>query len=338
VIHAWTEPVWRALVARGEPPPQPLLLAGPKGVGKSEFAHAVAQWLLCQEPTASGGCAACQACRLIESGNHPDYRVLQPGGDDGDADATEGAEARAGKRVARSRWIKVEQVRDLNDFIHLAPHYGQRKAVLILEAERLHPSAANALLKTLEEPPPGRHFLLVTHRPQSVLATVRSRCLRLPFQLPPRQSALAWLAEQGARDASEALAWAGGAPLHALAAEVPEHAKVRKWLVDRFLDAPEADPVELSREIDGETLPIIVASLQRWCHDLMLVRLAGDPRYYPGCAQILHRIAGLADLSALLGFLRELQSAVRLLEHPLNPRLVAESCLIGYRNLFAASR
>lgn len=338
MIHGWTEPVWRALVARGELPPQPLLLTGPKGVGKSEFAQTVAQWLLCQQPSPSGGCTACLACRLVQGGNHPDFRVLQPGGTDDEADPAEGAEPRAGKRLARSRWIKVEQVRELGDFIFLAPHYGQRKAVLILEAERLHPSAANALLKTLEEPPPGRHFLLVTHRPQSVLATVRSRCVRLQFQLPPVESALTWLAAQGARDPSAALAWAGGAPLHALAAEAPEHVKVREWLVERFLGTPDSDPVELGAEVDAETLPIVVASLQRWCHDLTLVRLAGSPRYYPGCAQILHRAAALADLSRLLGFAREIQSTVRLLEHPLNPRLVAESCLIGYRNLFAASR
>jgi DNA polymerase-3 subunit delta' len=162
--------------------------------------------------------------------------------------------------------------------------------------------------------------------------------MRLQFQLPATESARGWLAAQGVRDAHDALAWAGGAPLHALAAEAPDRAKVRNWLVERFFDAPDADPVELSGQIDAETLPILVACLQRWCHDLLLVRLTGNPRYYPGRAQILHRAAERADLSGLLGFLREIQSTVRLLEHPLNPRLVAESCLIGYRDLFAAWR
>ena len=124
-MHVWTQPLWRSLVTRTELPAQPLLLTGPKGIGKSAFAQAVAQWLLCQARSPAGGCNECLACRLIESGNHPDFRMLQPGGQDEDQEASGNGDAIAAKRVASSRWIKVEQVREL------AGHYWIRRIELL---------------------------------------------------------------------------------------------------------------------------------------------------------------------------------------------------------------
>jgi DNA polymerase-3 subunit delta' len=335
VIHAWNQTLWRTVVGAERFPLQPLLLAGPRGLGKEVFARTLAHWLLCPDATATGPCAACRACRLLASGNHPDYREVKPGATEEGEEASEGPDSRASKRPA-TRWIKVEQARDLSEFAQLTPHYGARKAIVIVEADRLHPSAANALLKTLEEPPSGRHFLLVTSRPQRLLPTVRSRCIRLQFTLPSTDEALAWLAGEGVGNAPAALAMAGGAPLRAL--ELQADAPVRAWLVERFLVSPDTDPLELSGEIDAEKLPAVVDTLQRWCHDLAQVRLAGKPRYHIDRAQILHRIAARADLPGLLRYARALRSSIRTLEHPLNPRLVAESCLIGYRNVFCVHR
>jgi DNA polymerase-3 subunit delta' len=335
VIHGWNRALWRTVVEADRFPPQPLLLAGPRGVGKEAFARTLAQWLLCSDASAAGPCGSCMACRLLASGNHPDYREVRPGAPEQGDDVGEGSDARVGKRPA-TRWIKVEQARDLSDFVQLAPHYGARKAIVLVEADRLHPSAANALLKTLEEPPPGRHFLLVTSRPQRLLPTVRSRCVRLQFRLPSENDALAWLSTEGLGDARGALAMAGGAPLRAL--ELQADAPVRSWLVERFLLSPDADPLEISGEIDAEKLPAVIDALQRWCHDLVQVRLSGKPRYHVDRAQILHRTAARADLQGLLRYSRALQASIRTLEHPLNPRLVAESCLIGYRNVFSARR
>lgn len=335
MIHAWNEGLWRTLTRVERFPPQPVLLAGPRGVGKEAFARTLAQWLLCPDAGASGPCGSCMACRLLASGNHPDYRELAPGETEDGGQASEPTEARAGKRPA-SRWIKVEQAREVSEFVQLAPHFGKRKAIVVVEADRLHPSAANALLKTLEEPPAGRHFILVTSRPQRLLSTVRSRCVRLQFRVPPEDEAIGWLAAEGVPAPGSALALAGGAPLRAL--ELQADAAVRSWLLERFLSSPDVDPVEMSGGVDAEGLPVVIDTLQRWCHDLMQMRLAGAPRYFADRAQILHRVAMRADLPGLLRYARALQASARTLEHPLNPRLVAESCLIGYRNVFPTRR
>jgi len=175
--------VWSA----GDKLPPALLLAGPAGVGKFQFAEALAQAALCADRTASNeACGICHPCRLFLAGAHPDVRVLE-------ASATE--ESGAGETAAAAappRIIGVERIRELRDFIEMSSHLGGRKVVLINPAERLHISAANALLKTLEEPSQGTVFALVSARPQQLLPTLRSRCFRVDFRVPSNADALSW--------------------------------------------------------------------------------------------------------------------------------------------------
>lgn len=151
-------------IARDTLPPS-LLFAGPAGVGKRRVARAVAEAVNCLEPRTSGeverdACGACAACRRIARDVHPDVIVLSPG-DTGS--------------------IKIEQVRDVIDKAGYRPFEGRRRVVIVDEADALVPQAQNALLKTLEEPPSASVFLLVSSVPDSLLATVRSRCPRLRF-------------------------------------------------------------------------------------------------------------------------------------------------------------
>ena len=122
--------------------------------------------------------------------------------------------APSGQRASRT--IVVAQVRELGDFLAVTSHLGGHKVVLIQPAERLHPSAANALLKTLEEPRARTVFMLVSDRPQQLLPTVRSRCFRIDFPVPERGEALDWLKANSVREPEIALAQAGFAPLAAL--------------------------------------------------------------------------------------------------------------------------
>jgi DNA polymerase-3 subunit delta' len=159
-------------VHRGSLPPS-LILAGPAGVGKRRVAIAVAQALNCTalridatgDPAdlsviALDSCGACPACLRIARGVHPDISIIEPG----DSGA-----------------IKVDQIRDVVDRAAYRPFEGRRRVVIFDDADALMPSAQNALLKTLEEPPASAVFLLVTARPDALLPTVRSRCPLLRF-------------------------------------------------------------------------------------------------------------------------------------------------------------
>jgi len=151
-------------VARDSLPPS-LVLAGPSGVGKRRLAIAVAQALNCVSPRSGkdvvDSCGTCQACTRIARGVHPDVLVVEPG---------------------ENGSIKVDQVRDIVDRSMYRPFDGKRRVVIIDDADALVPSAQNALLKTLEEPPSSSVFMLVTSRPDLLLLTVLSRCPRLRFR------------------------------------------------------------------------------------------------------------------------------------------------------------
>jgi DNA polymerase-3 subunit delta' len=168
-------------------------------------------------------------------------------------------------------------------------------------------------------------------------ATVLSRCVRLPFSLPAQDQAASWLRAQGSTSPGLALAQAGCAPLRARELDVPEYWSRREGLIREVLASGDFDAVAAAERIAREELVFLVASLQRWCYDLALVRSTGQVRYNPDCAQILHRLATGLGLPRLLRYVRQLQSTARFLDHPLNPRLVAERCLIGYKRALQQS-
>jgi DNA polymerase-3 subunit delta' len=335
MIHPWNQAAWAALPPFDQLPPV-LLLSGPHGIGKSAFARSLAQALLCASDTAGREpCGDCPGCRLFASDNHPDFRALEPlaaGEEENGGPVEEG-----GKAKSAARWIKVDAVRALSAFLALTSHLGGRKIVLIDPAERLHPSAANALLKTLEEPGGNTQFLLVAAEPARMPATVRSRCVRVPLVVPDQAAAGEWLRTQGVTAPESALAMAGGAPLRALEMSTPEHARLRRLLIENVFSNPRFDPVAATDALGPEPVSALVPALQRWCYDLLLSAATGAVRYYPDCAQILHPVARRAPAREVLRFARELQEVARHLEHPLNPRLLAERCLIGYRNAIASA-
>ncbi|MGH8530596.1 MAG: DNA polymerase III subunit delta' [Nevskiales bacterium] len=199
----WHQAQWRAVARalKADRLPHAWLIHGGAGLGKRRFARVLAQVLLCPEvkihAQALAPCGRCASCRQFAAGLHPDFLELQPEED--------------------SREIKIDQVRELIGRLQLSKHHGLRKVALLDPAEALNRNAADALLKTLEEPPPGTHLLLIGERIGLLSATLRSRCQRLSFIRPDASSALAWLSSQGLADAQYSLAAAEGAPLRAQA-------------------------------------------------------------------------------------------------------------------------
>lgn len=305
--------------------PHALLIRGPEGVGKLEFARALGKALLCENPTRQGeACGHCPACGWFEQGSHPDFRLVVPESL-AEKDEEEGGEKKASLQIA------VEQVRELADFVNLSSHRGGAKVIMIHPAEAMNPNAANALLKSLEEPPPATHFLLVSHRWHHLLPTIKSRCQQIALPAPDEKAAQAWLEEQGAADPELALAQAGGAPLLAVKLDA-EYWEQRAFFLNA-ISAPDFDPLQVAEQIRDYPLPGVVRWLQQWSYDLVVHGCAGRPRYNPDHAEAVVRAARQAGRVETLRFHRQMLRWQRVVNHPLNPRLFLEQLLLSYAEL-----
>lgn len=195
----WHQQAWQRLQARRErnAMPHALLLAGAAGLGKRAFATRLVRSLLCTEPVDGEACGHCRACQLLAANTHPDHLILTYGLNSNNKPRKE---------------IVVSQVRELSQRLAMASQFGGWQTATVDPADGMNTAAANALLKTLEEPSAASFLLLVADAPWRLPATVRSRCQRIDFQLPTREEALAWLAENDIDDAEAALDAAGGNP------------------------------------------------------------------------------------------------------------------------------
>ncbi|HXZ09788.1 MAG TPA: DNA polymerase III subunit delta' [Paraburkholderia sp.] len=347
MIYPWQTDDWDRLQQLRAHWPHALLLHGQAGIGKLRFAQHLAQGLLCEAPLANGEpCGTCVACNWFTQGNHPDYRIVLPealAAESGFAVAEdakpEKADGDEGKKTrAPSKEIKVEQVRGLLDFVGVGSHRGGARVVVLYPAEALNVVAANALLKTLEEPSAGVVFLMVSARIDRLLPTIISRCRQWPMSTPTPQSAIAWLAAQGVDDAPALLAEAGGAPLTALALASDESRALRDWTLQQLAAGPNCDAFACGETLQKLPVPLVLGWLQRWLYDLLAQRTAGAPRYFPDAAAALVRCAGLVDADAFNRFTKTVTRQRAVENHPLNARLVFEELFIGYRDLFASRR
>ena len=228
-LYPWQYEPWQRWIGLRSRLPQAILLKGPQGIGKFDFAMNISQSLLCGNPLADGlACHGCPSCHWFQQETHPDFRLLQP---DALADAEEGEEREAGKKKP-SRQISVDQIRALGDFVSLSSHQGGHRVVVIHPAEAMNTYAANALLKTLEEPSARMLIILVSHKPQQLLPTILSRCLTLAIPMPTLEESTAWLNQQGINNPAEMLAQAGFAPLQAvrIAEEAAESDEYNRFL------------------------------------------------------------------------------------------------------------
>tara|TARA_B100001093_G_scaffold353214_1_gene337693 strand:- start:156 stop:1115 length:960 start_codon:yes stop_codon:yes gene_type:complete len=195
---AWQGALWERLVSEyGQNRlPHALLLSGAAHIGKKHFAFAVAHRLLCHCESTLYACGTCKGCLLNEAQTHPDLAILEPND--------------AGKKV-----IGIGEVRELINVLSKTSQQGGWKVAVIAPVENLTISGANALLKTLEEPPGKILMLLVSHELGRVPATIRSRCQRYMFPLPNASEVLPWLAQNGVAldKAAKVLNVARGRPL-----------------------------------------------------------------------------------------------------------------------------
>ncbi|HSI57831.1 MAG TPA: DNA polymerase III subunit delta' [Ideonella sp.] len=296
-----------------------LILHGRAGSGLFELALRVAQAWLCEQPP--GPCGVCPGCHLTLARSHPDLKVLMPetlqqaigwnAGGDSEGDAGDG-DSKARKKPSRE--IKVEAVRQAIDWAHTSSGRGRGKVLVLNPADAMNAVAANALLKTLEEPAAGVRLLLCVDDPERLLPTIRSRCQRVRLPAPSEAEALQWLGGQGVKDPAVLLRASGGEPLSALALGA-EGLTAESWAA-----LPGQVAAGDSRVLAALPPARVVHVLQQICHDAMAAAAGAPPRYFPtGSLQ-----AG-ADWAALAEWSRTLARTARHDEHPWNAGLLIES-------------
>ncbi len=233
--YLWQTEEWgylNRLVASGRLP-HAMLFSGYAGVGKQRFAHAFAQFLLCEMPLSEGGCGACKQCRLSVADTHPDLLQLAP--------------------EAPGKAIRVDDIRRLDDFIAKTAQQGGWKIIIINPADAMNLNAANALLKNLEEPGEKTLLLLLSSAPDRIPATIRSRCQKLNFKLPEKKLVRQWL-HQVTGDESNIdtlIHHANGRPLLAL-----------RMLEQDLLSRQQEFYSRVEAILSGQRLPLEVAN---WC-------------------------------------------------------------------------
>ncbi|WP_390887694.1 DNA polymerase III subunit delta' [Comamonas aquatica] len=303
------------------------LLQGPSGMGQFELGMALVRAWLCEQPGAHGACGHCASCHSIDVHAHADLCVLMP-----EADMlargwplSEKAQAEIDdKKRKPSKEIRVDAMRDAVEFTQRTSARGRGKAVLVYPAEQMNAITANALLKTLEEPPGDVRFVLATEAAHQLLPTIRSRCLTHTMLWPHEAQMLQWLQAQGLAE-GPAQSWlraAGGRPLDALAM-----AQAGKGL-ELFQRLPKAVAAGDAAIFADMTQPDVVQWLQKLCHDLMCVAQGAAPRYFaaqdlpaPPSAMILARWA------------KSLAQEARTAEHPFNAGLMTEALVAQARTV-----
>jgi DNA polymerase-3 subunit delta' len=326
--YPWHRAALERLLADRERLPHALLVSGRAGIGKTAFARALGAGVLCEAPRDGLACGACASCHWLSQGNHPDYREIVPEAAEDDAEGEDAAPAKADK--PKSVVIKIDQIRAVADFIALSTHRSGFRVLLLHPAESMQPAAANALLKTLEEPPAHTLIVLVSDQPARLLATIRSRCRILGLVAPAQEQALEWLRAQGVPQPESALAAAGGAPLLARDLAEPAEAELRKRILNELARPGGADALQFAASVERGMVERLIYWMQTWVHDLVQAKLAGEVRHHREFAAALASRAKSSDLEALFALDRELASARRLASHPLNARLLAEHLLMAY--------
>ena len=303
------------------------LLHGPSGLGQYSLAMELARAWLCEQPKQdrdgiSGACGICGSCHAIDVRTHADMCVLMP-------EVTmlelgwplsEKAQAEVDdKKRKASKEIRVDAMRDAVEFSQRTSARGRGKVVLVFPAENMNAITANALLKTLEEPPGDVKFVLASESAHQLLPTIRSRCLGHSMHWPDAQSSLDWMQSLGVdgRIAQLTLKACGGRPEDAMAF-------CRSGLDPNAWSAlPKAMARGDAVVFKDWSPPQIIDSLHKLCHDLMAVNAGADPRFFEPTD-----LGRPPSLGVLSGWSKSLASAMRTMDHPFNAGLMQEA-LVG---------
>jgi DNA polymerase III subunit delta' len=298
---------------------QGLIMSGPSGVGKHEFALAFAQALNCDRPVEGDACGVCLSCRKISAAEHPDVHTISADG----------------------QFIKIDQMRELARETQFRPYEGRHRVYVIDEAERLREEAANSILKTLEEPPETSVIVLVTSKPYALLPTILSRCQMLGFAPLTSSEIETHLIRQARQSTDEVRMQARlgrGSVGRALEIDLEVYKEKRKIMMElietmaisrdtvRLLNAAEY----LGRKIERDEFEAQLDVLMVILADLFHLKL-GEPAESLTNADIagrLNRIAEAVTLEQVMKWADQFEGLQQGLAHNLNRQLAMEAVLV----------
>jgi DNA polymerase-3 subunit delta' len=291
--------------------PHGLLLAGSPGAGQAELAAWLGSRLLCREP-AAGACGECADCRLLLAGTHPDFRWISV--------------------LPDKKEIGIDQIRALSAALAMRSYRGGAKVAVIAPAEAMNAKAYNALLKTLEEPPPETYLVLAASRIDRMPRTVLSRCMRLRLPVPEESAALEWLARRNAGQSwRDLLALAGGAPFlaeeHAAAGLGKLEAEMRE-AISAAVDG-ELNIVAFAKACSENSPAARLAWLEIWLTRSLQQAAVGSDLVNNNRLPWLRTPGVETKIRAGHRLLDQLREARRQLGGPLNPQLMFEGLAVS---------
>lgn len=327
------------------------LVIAPIETGGETFLQFLAASILCESPSVEHQpCGVCTSCELLKAFSHPDLRVLRPS----ILDVNHPIEELRPEKP--SKIITIDDVRALSNMVNQTSHRGGTRVVLVYPAAKLNINAANALLKTLEEPPANTLFLLLADDVKQLLPTIVSRCQRITLPTPSTNTAIehltalhgtnpnwaTWLAqENGAVERVATLSetkyfeWQNEFIQALTRGKSTNAMAIAETFEKRIKDADKA-------RLAGEPLALDMATilnwLQRWTHDLLqLAQQSGQPRFYTQHAHIMVQLIAETTPSFIHrthAWQQTLLNERRTSEHPLNLRTWLEKLLLQYTQLF----
>jgi DNA polymerase-3 subunit delta' len=307
------------------------LLVGPSGLGQYSLAMELARAWLCEHPGAQGACGACGSCHAIDVRTHADLSVLMPETtllDRGWPLAEKAQSEIDEKKRKASREIRVDAMRVAVEFCQRTSARGRGKVVLVFPAEQMNTITANALLKTLEEPPGDVKFVLATESAHQLLPTIRSRCLGHVMHWPGEQEGLEWLQAQGVAlpQARLLLKASGGRPDDAMAF-FNAGGDATQWAA-----LPKAMAHGETTFFRDWTTNQVVDALQKVCHDALAVKAGASPRFFE-----TSDLPTGAVVHALSEWGRSLAKTRRTMDHPLNAGLMHEALVAQAKSALNSS-
>jgi len=326
-IYPWQAKQWDHVIglAQSRRLPHAMLFLGPPGTGKELFAENFVRGILCRDPAADGShCGVCKSCILYDSGSHPDVVTIMP--------------EEPGKA------IKIDQVRQLQAFVSLTSQYGGYKLVIITPADSMNIQAASCLLKTLEEPADNTAIILVGHHANALLPTIRSRCQKIMFPLPPAEDSIAWLRTERAdlTDSASLLALAGSAPLTArIMLDEGALAKFEDLAADLHgLAENRVNAVELADKWQEYSQQRLFSWIHLYLTDLVRLAMNNDSGQIrlAGQHSRLQHLAERLDLPVIYRLLDAVKDCLRLVHRQTNAQMLLEDFFILWAGMATDTR